>query len=336
MRHIILFGGSFDPIHTGHLQIAKAALKETKADELWFLLAAINPFKEAGTAFEDRQKMIELMIQPFKKMKLSRVEKDLPIPSYSYDTVKHLLSINKDVKFSWLIGSDQIEHLDKWYKFEKLNALVEFIVYDRSGYHHDHTYKTIKGSSVDVSSTDIRNGQSTNTKKSILRYMMLKGLYLNPLTENKMSDKRYQHTLRVTDLAIQLAKQHNLDEDKMRLIAMTHDWCKEWPKEELKNLMASLYPQHLDLPPAFYHGFCGSAVLSKHYNIKDKEILSAIRSHVNGQSTNPYAMALYIADKCEPERKYNTKPYVDMALRDLRKGFKAVKALNEKYLKETL
>ena len=333
MKHVILFGGSFDPVHYGHLEIAKQAIKQLGADELWFVLAALSPFKTESASFSDRYKMLELMLEDSPSLKISQIENTLPSPSYSIDTVKALIKRNPNTKFSWLIGSDQIENLHLWKDFETLNTLVEFVVYDRPNYDTKHNYKTISGTQYNVSSTDIRHGLSLDTSPKVLQYMMQKGLYLKSLIENKLSTYRYEHTHRVCDVAIEIAVYHNLDLNKVRLSAMFHDFAKEENPESLKQIMQEHFKEKLNCPEAFYHGYVASYYLKNNYHILDKDVLEAIENHVGGTSTNPYAMCLYIADKCEPGRNFDSSEVIKLAKKNLNEGFKKIIEINNEYLR---
>lgn len=334
MKKIILFGGSFDPIHYGHLEIAKNALKETKADELWFLLAAISPFKEESSAFEARETMLQMMLKDEDNLKICTIEKELPKPSYSIDTLKALKKKYTNVEFMWLIGSDQIEGLHQWKDFETLEKTLEFIVYQRPGYEIKHPYQVISGEMIDVSSTEIREGKSLQTKPEILKYMMEQNLYLKTLVKNRLSEYRYKHTIRVKNLALEIAEKHQLNLKKMKLIAMSHDLCKEDDENHLTYIMEKHFKDKTHLHKAFYHAYAASYLLHSDYHIDDEDVLKAIENHVSGTSKNPYAMALFIADKCEPGRKYNVSEVLSLTMDDLEQGFNEVKRQNEQYLKE--
>lgn len=322
MRRVILFGGSFDPIHNGHLEVAKNALKDLKADSLWFILAKNSPFKFGHSNYQHRLKMVKKMIGPYNKMKVNTLEETMPEPSYTIDTVNVLVKKYPNTKFYWLIGSDQIEDLNKWKDFDILDGLVEFVVYKRPGFDYASKYQEIQGSPIDVSSTDIRDGHSTNTHPKVLSYMMYEGLYLDSITKTMMSTRRYEHTVRVAKLAVDLAKSHNVDVNLAYLVAMSHDWCKEWDAMSLAIIMENY---SVDVHPALYHGFAASDVLSKRYYVRNKSVLGAIRGHVSGASSSKLGMILYIADKCEPGREGDFSALLDLAHKDLRKGYQAIK-----------
>lgn len=333
MRRIALFGGSFDPIHEGHLEVAKHALKELNVVAIWFVVARLSPFKENASSFDDRVAMVRKMVGPYKRFHVCTVEKTMPIPSYSIDTVRQLKVQNPTTEFYWLIGSDQLDALESWKDIDQLKREVTFVVYNREGYNALHSFKTIKGPLINVSSTDIRSGISTKTSRRVLGFSMMKGLYLDSMTKERLSEKRYQHTLRVTELALELAAIHNVDRDEVYLAAMTHDWCKELADDELISAMRCVNPELLKLNPALYHGFAASSLLSKQYFVRNRNVLRAISSHVVGSSTNKVAMILFIADKCERGRSYDTEPFIEIAKKDLVKGFKKVRLNSRNYVR---
>lgn len=331
MIRIILFGGSFDPIHKGHIEIAKAALKQRKANALWIIPTKMSPFKENSTLFHHRYKMIEMAISSISGMYVSDIEDSLPSPSYSIDTVLKLKEEYPNVEFEWLIGSDQLSRMHEWKSYDQLKNEVNFIVYNRSKDPLDTTLPVIKGDFIEISSTDIREGLSTATDKKILNYMSENSLYMKQMLKRKLSQQRYEHVLRVLDLGESLALHHNLDVDAVRLAILAHDMCKEDDVEMMENLMKKVYPEFAHLHPAIYHAFAAADELSRKYYVKNKKVLNAVRAHVNGESTHPISQVVYIADKCESGRNYDVKPLVDLAFANLNEGFKAVKKSAENH-----
>lgn len=332
MRHVILFGGSFDPIHNGHLDVAKAALKQRQADELWFIPTKVSPFKSGGTSFEHRQAMIELMISPFRKLKICDIENHLPSPSYSIDTVLALKKQYPTIQFDWLIGSDQLARMHEWKNYDQLKDEVQFVVYKRTEIVENHEYPQIQGPVIEVSSTEIRNGMSTNTSPRVLNYMMTQGLYLDSILKNRVSEFRYEHVLRVTECALEISNNHRMNQSEVFLAAMMHDLAKDDDKDKLKHSVQANFSKQIDLHPAFYHAFAASSELSQRYYVRNKHVLKAIQGHVNGKSTTQLGMLLYIADKCERGRGYDSEPFIELAKKDIRKGFLAVKDSQESYL----
>ena len=129
-----LLGGTFDPIHNGHLAIAKTALKRLGLDQVWFIPSLKTPLKDRElTPFELRVIMMEKALRPYRKMKLCLIEKDLPTPSYTITTVKTLKKQYPEYDFVWIIGDDQYANLDQWKAVDELRRLVQFAVFSRQG-----------------------------------------------------------------------------------------------------------------------------------------------------------------------------------------------------------
>ncbi|QIK70125.1 nicotinate (nicotinamide) nucleotide adenylyltransferase [Erysipelothrix sp. HDW6C] len=331
MRHVILFGGSFDPIHYGHLEMAKQALRQRHADELWFIPSKLNPFKTGSSSFEDRVAMIKMMTYGFDSFRVETIENSLPSPSYSIDTVNALRKLHPDTVFDWLIGADQLPRMHEWKSFDTLKEKVNFIVYARDQDIVDSPYPLIVGALMDVSSTAIRNGHTTQTKPSILRYMMEKGLYLEVMIRSRLSEFRAEHVIRVRDLALEIGEHYGLKKETIALAAMCHDLCKEDSLEDLTRAMRASYPDKISLAPAIYHGFAAAHELSTRYYIRNKQVLSAIRGHVTGASHHPLGMILYIADKCERGRPHDNEALIALSKVDLNAAFRQLKRQQAAY-----
>ncbi len=329
MKKIILFGGSFDPIHDGHLALAKAALKQREADALYFIPAQVSPFKEKKVRFEDRYEMVKKAIAPFRKMHVSDFEGKSMEASYTIKTVEKFKRDFPNAQLEFLIGDDHIERLDEWKDIERLSKMIQFIVYERYGI--KHPFPQIEGKIMDVSSTAIRQGKSMRSPKSVLKYMMEKGLYLEEMMQSHLSPKRYQHVLRVSELALEIASHHRLDLDKIYLAAMYHDRYREMEAALSRQLVPSSWRNHYSA--AFDHAYLAADHLSRYYYVKDRDVLSAIRHHVDGRAQNPYAKVIYIADKCERGRNYDSEEFIELSKKSLQEGYEAVQLAQAKYLR---
>lgn len=329
MKRIILFGGSFDPVHDGHINMAKKALEQRKADECWFIPTQVSPFKTKSTEFQHRFKMLEFRCVEDERFRVLDLEGKLPGPSYTINTVLKLREKYPTYHFDFLIGDDQVDSLDQWKDYEKLESMLTFIVYGREG--HEHKFPVIKGEKVSVSSSAIRQGRSTMTSVAVLNYMTVHGLYIDEILRHKLSPYRYEHSIRVKDLAIELASSHNLDLMQVYVAAMWHDFSKE--EANLKAYIEAHIPHQKNEPQAFFHAFVAAHKLTYDYHYHDAEVLDAIVSHVDGSSDSKLAMVLYIADKCEPNRPYDSQALIDLSEKDLREGFKEVKRIQEDFLR---
>lgn len=329
MKRVILYGGSFDPIHNGHLEIAKQAIKQRHAHELWFLISKRSPFKDNPTSFKHRYVMCKLMTQYHRKFKLCTIEKDMPDPSYTIDTITVLKKQYPHIQFEFLIGSDQLETLPKWKNWEQIETEVTVLCYEREK-GVKHNFIPIKGPVIDISSTMIREGISLQTNPKVIRYMTWHSLYTKRWLEVRLSEHRFNHVMRVTELINELGTNYY---PETNLCGLFHDFNKELDKSVQYEMMKAT-GYNIDLPPYFYHAFTAASILAKHYYIRDKDILRAIRGHVNGDSTNVLGKLLFVADKCERGRDYDSEPLIELSKRNLNKGFKECLINQEKYLKE--
>lgn len=135
-KRTALFGGSFDPIHKGHTSLAAEVLKNGLADEVWFLVSPMNPHKQGTTLTNEEQRleMVRLAIKDEPRFVACDFEFTLPRPSYTITTLDALAAKYPDREFILLIGADNWEKIDKWYKHEEILARYSLIVYPREGF----------------------------------------------------------------------------------------------------------------------------------------------------------------------------------------------------------
>lgn len=130
-----LFGGTFDPIHQGHLLVAQAAMEEASLDRLCFIPAARSPFKEATepSSGSDRVRWLRLALAGQSRYEVDESELTRGGVSYAVDTVRLYQSRFPDARLFYLIGADHIETLHLWREAEWLAQHVEFLVVPRPG-----------------------------------------------------------------------------------------------------------------------------------------------------------------------------------------------------------
>ncbi len=132
-----IFGGSFDPIHVGHLMLAQAALERFQLDKVLFMPAKLSPFKQklTMTKAETRCFMVELAIQGNQGFEVSDLELNRPKPCYTIDTIRILKQQYPGVKIYFIAGADSIMELEGWMTFEELLQEVVFL----AAYRPSHT-----------------------------------------------------------------------------------------------------------------------------------------------------------------------------------------------------
>jgi nicotinate-nucleotide adenylyltransferase len=157
-----IYGGTFDPVHHGHLLLARDALEQLKLDAVLFVPCGQSPFKKSKPHTSDLQRvaLLRLALKNDPRFWLTRCELDRPAPSYSYDTALEIGEAFPQAKLFWLIGADQMTALDKWHRFRDLRKLVTFVLLPRAG---DADVKPTAGvlglprpRRIDISATEIR------------------------------------------------------------------------------------------------------------------------------------------------------------------------------------
>lgn len=159
---IAVYSGSFNPIHNGHIAIARAALSEGY-DEVWMLVSPQNPHKteEELWPFEERMKMVQLCLAGEEHIKVSACENKLPRPSYTINTLEYLKEQYPEHQFRLLIGSDNLQKFHLWKDYQKIIDSFGLIVYPRASANsvsseNQPNIQFIKAPLLNVSATDIK------------------------------------------------------------------------------------------------------------------------------------------------------------------------------------
>ncbi|HVH69126.1 MAG TPA: nicotinate-nucleotide adenylyltransferase [Gemmatimonadales bacterium] len=186
-----LFGGSFDPVHIGHLVVAEAvadALGGGGGATVRFLPAREQPFKRAAHAAapEARAAMLELAVAGNPRLRVERIELALPAPSYTVRTLRALAEREPGNRFTLLLGADAARELDAWYEVDALPGLADVVVFSRPGTlapRHPAVRRVLEVPALDVSATMIRErvrqGRSIRylVPDAVREYITAHGLY---------------------------------------------------------------------------------------------------------------------------------------------------------------
>ena len=158
-----IFGGTFNPLHNGHVALAKAFLRQAGLDEVWFVVSPQNPFKKNDALLDDslRLEMVRRAVADIPRMRVSDVEFHLSKPSYMYLTLRHLSAAHPDCTFTLLIGGDNWAAFDRWANADEILATYDIAVYPRSGDSIDpaslpSNVRLLNTQLIDISSTLIR------------------------------------------------------------------------------------------------------------------------------------------------------------------------------------
>jgi nicotinate-nucleotide adenylyltransferase len=182
-----VFGGNFNPVHTGHLILASDALSLLRLEKVLFIPAWTPPFKEniPSIPFKDRYNMLRIATSGKNCFEVLDIEGKKKGISYTYQTLKELLK--KEKKLCLLIGEDQAADFTKWYKWEEILNIVDVFVFKRSKEYKKfpEKLKPLNSRIIEISSTEIRNkikkGEPVDflVPEEVLKYIKEHKLYIN-------------------------------------------------------------------------------------------------------------------------------------------------------------
>ena len=349
MRKIGLLGGTFDPVHYGHLRLAEQCREKLGLEEVWFIPAWKPPHKDwAISPYEKRRHWLEQVLADTAWCRILDIEKELEGKSYTYHTLKALHKREPDCEFYFLTGADSLEKLDTWYRWQDILDLCYFVATSRPGYTGKLTETLEKQSkksaygiiclsidALDISSTAVR--EQIALKKEV-RHLIpaelinevndsveIKVEGYKEILKKRLSVKRYTHSVGVANTSAKLAGMFNGDIERSYIAGLLHDYAREMPKSDLLELAMEhqLSSDTVDLlQPSLLHGPVGAWMLQEQGIIQDQTILNAIRWHTTGHpEMDQVARIVYIADYIEPNRDF---PGVDVlrqiTYRDLNLG----------------
>ena len=161
---IALFGGSFDPVHCGHLKVAYCALEQVGLDCVVFLPASQTPLKHKPFSEDaDRLEMLQRALHGEDRFELSTYEIKQNKINYTIDTVNHFGKLYNNAKLFWIIGEDQFAQLNKWHRIDALVKKVVFVVYPRGKQGKlvgklvtEVRYQVLVAEAISTSSTEVR------------------------------------------------------------------------------------------------------------------------------------------------------------------------------------
>lgn len=185
--NIAVFGGRFDPPHVGHIAVAKELLNQRPdIDEVWLMPANTHPWRPISASAQDRLNMLKLMQE--EKIKASDFDIKRGGETYTIDTVRLLHQENRNNRYFWVCGIDQLKDFYRWKEFEELSRLIDFLVFPRKGYDEKTNlpkkFTLIKG-----------DFQATDLASSHIRELIRKGKSINAYVTPKVEQYIVTHHL---------------------------------------------------------------------------------------------------------------------------------------------
>jgi len=187
-----IYGGTFDPVHCGHLLLARDALEQARLDAVLFVPCAQSPHKRGRPHTTDIQRlsMLRLALKGEPRFWLTRCELERPAPSYAIDTARELHDAFPRAELLWLIGADQLARLEEWHQWDELRREVKFLLLHRgAGEIPKETAAPVlslpRPRQIDISATEIRHRVKSRlpidhlVPASVAAYIKRQGLYLS-------------------------------------------------------------------------------------------------------------------------------------------------------------
>lgn len=342
IRKLAIMGGTFDPIHMGHLVTAEEVRHEFHVDEVLFVPTGHPPHKSNinMTTCEHRYLMTVLATAANPYFKVSRIEIEREGVTYTIDTIKELKRIyGNEVQLYFITGADAVHKILSWKESAELLQICDFVAVTRPGYNKEELidqieelnkqYETnihfLEVPALAISSSDIRRRLNEMkpikylVPQEIENYIKKHELYnyqirltdkekeeMYQYVASKLSPKRYAHTRGVVEMALEYAKLNGLDYDETFIAALFHDIAKELSDEES---LALCQQYHIELDEYekkhiyLAHGKVGAVILERDWGISKPSILNGIKYHTLGRlNMTDLEKVIYLADMTEEGR----------------------------------
>ncbi len=350
MQKIGIMGGTFNPIHNGHLALAERDCIDFELDKVLFVTAKNPPHKQGQDILhsELRHKMVTMATENYKKFEPYDFEIKNKQISYTLRTLVQLKKEYENAKLYLIIGADSFHNLPAWYKVRSLLELCEIIVYDREGYDFEVDFENmkkeyyihahfLKAPKINISSSMLRekieNDESISglVPSGVYNFIERNKLYrpesgsYERKIKRRLSEKRFAHTNGVMSKAVYLAKLYGVSPARAKVAALFHDCAKEIPGKEMLQKCID-YDVELDeyekQLPQLIHAKLGAKVAEYEFKIVDRGVLEAIKWHTIGRvGMTTLEKIIFISDMIEPTRNFKEKKRLnEIARQDLNKA----------------
>lgn len=326
-RKIGVFGGSFHPVHNGHIALARHAAEALGIDRVLFVIDRVPPHKTLAEGANDAERLeilrLALMDEPLFEVETMELQREGK--SYSVDTLRELKARYPESELFFFMGSDMLNSFANWRspdEIAKLATLVCTVRGGQSGGEAETAADLKKRYDANVVLLEeVSPLSSTIVRDRIRDAMPIKGMvpdkaahyiylhgcyqpavirtYYDRLTK-ELKPQRMEHTAYVLETAIGLAERFGADAKKARVSALLHDCAKYLPEEQLLPYADTTPPM-----PPILHAPAGADYAKTVYGVDDPDILQAIRLHTTGDvNMTLLDKIIYLADMTEPSRSF--------------------------------
>ena len=322
-----IFGGSFDPVHLEHVHLAECAVRELSLDKLFVIPACVPPHKQGKRLApeQDRLAACRLAFSHLDKVEVSGYEIHKRGTSYTYETCRYFKEKYSPCELYFLVGTDMLRNFPTWKNPEDILLTATLAVCARAeeqGWEEKERaafwerfgidFATVSYQGKDISSTKIRvllaagENAAEFVGEKVAKLLNERGVYaMNGVKEALSWEKssRKAHTLRVAELAAELAKYYGEDERKTIKAALLHDCAKNLPTD---SPLLSGFTINESVPPAVMHQYLGAYLVETRLGEKDSDIVNAVRFHTSGRpSMSKLEKIIFLADLLEEERCFS-------------------------------
>lgn len=322
-----LFGGAFDPVHSEHVALVRAAISSLGLDRVIVMPSLLSPHKEnAQTEGRRRLEMCKIAFRGIPEAEVSDFELKQGTTSYSYLTCRAFAERFPDDERFFLVGADMLESFSTWRYPEEILKNVTLVacgrgkelpkeLHARFRERFSRDFIELDFSGGDVSSTKLRVALAFRKEVEVplggidgvvLSYIDSNGLYRYPEQEAGLrleKEERRAHSFRVALYACERARGLMIPERKALLAAMLHD-CGKYVS--LTSPLLDGMPPLKDVPPPVVHQYAGAYLAERRFGISDGEILDAIRYHTSGRAgMGELEKLIFLSDLLEEDRKFD-------------------------------
>ena len=283
-----IFGGSFDPVHRGHVKLVRTLMEKEGLDKVVVIPNWKSPWKldTNPVSSQDRINMLRLAFEDDDNVEISDFEIAQGKSCYTFDTLTSLKEMHPEWDIYFIAGQDSADNFAKWYRGEELLQNFKFLWTERFD---------------NISSTEIRSrlaeGQDICqlVPEKVSDYIRVHGLYcdeehslfhqLDEFVKGRLKPSRYKHTLGVVEMAKELAEKYGADLKSAEIAAIFHDAFREAGNLE--------------------HGDKAADYLRDVVGLHDEDIINAVRWHTIGRpGMSLLEKVIKIADNLEPGRQF--------------------------------
>lgn len=179
----------------------------------------------------------------------------------------------------------------------------------------------------------VRYGDYSDMPQWAANILNASGIYYDEMLHHYLRDKRYWHSKSVQEVSIDIAKHNQLDIKKASTIGLLHDVCKHMDDQTIISYALKMDSNALNYPLATLHAQAGAYFVKHYLRINDLQIVRAIQYHALGEKISPYVQMVFVADKADPSRGYDSSKTLNLTKQNLAKGYKLAKQESIEFLK---